>query len=155
MKRIFFSLLMCATITIASAQTNDQAKQFINKGQQAILKAQKEMIRTSDNAEETSLRKAVRYQAVAVKLFNSNKTKEALDFAFKARTQAIGLLEKLNKAAVNYFLPSDEEKGYISTDYSRLSSDESILTDAESDKIDHVNIMDPGKVMELELTVNK
>ncbi|MGZ3929919.1 MAG: hypothetical protein ACXVP0_00750 [Bacteroidia bacterium] len=155
MKRYFLILLAFAGAGLANAQNPDQARQFINKGQQAILKAQKEMLRLSDKSEETSLKKAIRYQAVAVQLYKKNKLKEAMDFEFKSRTQSIGLLEKLNKPASTYFLPSDEEKTFVSSDYSSLASDESSLSDDASDKIDQLNVLDQQKVLELELTVNQ
>jgi hypothetical protein len=155
MKRIFLCLLMLTTISYAYSQSADQVKTFINKGQQAIMKAQKEMLRLSDRSEEISLRKAIRYQAVGVKFYNIGKLKEAADFSFKARTQSIGLLEKYSKISVDYFLLTDEEKGFVSSDYKKLSSDESILTDSESDKIDKLDVLNPQKVREIELTINQ
>ncbi len=154
MKKNLLLAIVLFTISLAKAQTADQAKAFINKSHIAIFKIQKEIISHSSSGLDGSFKKAIRFQAIAVKLYKNNNFKEAAEYSYKSRIQSIELLENLNKSAVTFFSINDEEKTFLPSDYTKLSNASGILSDNEDYKIDQLDILNNQKLYELELNIN-
>ena len=73
MKRNLLIKGLVFAVSFVIAQTGDQAKAFINKSHIAIYKVQKEILSHSSQGLDVSFKKAIRFQAIAVKLYKNNK----------------------------------------------------------------------------------
>ena len=149
-KRVLVILLLIVGTNLIS-QTSDQSRSFINRTHIAIAKVQKEIYRSGKYDFSEDIKKVIKYQVIAIKLFKENKFKEAIAYSYKSRIQSIELCNKLS-IVDNYNLTDDEKiycfNGSFVTNLSMLSTD-------ENRKIEELNILDVAKFLEIELNITK
>lgn len=131
-------IVLAATNSLVS-QTQEQVKIFVNRSMMAVYQVEKEVLKQSLTNIDADLKKAVKYQAIAVKLYKQNKFEDAVGYAYKARVQANALLQSVNQKAVDYFDFNQEEKSYTdATKYINLSTN-NLLSASENKQIDDLN----------------
>ena len=149
----FLGLALFSSQAITS-QTNEQAKGFINKGNTAVYKVQKEIMRTSETASANDFKIVIQLQASAVKSYKSGNLKEAVEYSYNSRMQSIILLENLSKASADYFKLSDEEKSFCPMNPNAKLFSKNNLSDAEKNKISELDVLNTQKLKEIELSIN-
>jgi hypothetical protein len=152
-KTVLIALIIFAICELRS-QTSEQAKAFINKTNIAINKVQKEILGHNAQGLDVTFKKAIRNQAIAIKLYKENKLKEAAEYSYRSRIQSVELLEGLNKASINFFALTDEDKTFIQTDPGKFSSKSEGISESEGYKIDHLDVFNIQKLHEIELSIN-
>jgi len=149
-KRVLVLLLVIVGTNLIS-QTSDQSRSFINRTHIAIAKVQKEIYRSGKYDFSEDIKKAIKYQVIAIKLFKENKLKESISYSYKSRIQCIELCSKLS-IIENYNINDDEKtycfNGEFITNLSPLSTE-------ENRKIEELNILDVSKFLEIELNIIK
>jgi hypothetical protein len=137
-----------------NAQTSEQSRMFFNRTHVAIAKVEKEMYRANDATYGAELKKAVKYQVIALNLWKQNNFKDAVGYSHKARAQCIELCTKMNISEGSYYALNDEEKTYCKpADYASLALKPDLLDPAQTKQIDEVNILDPAKFREIDLNI--
>lgn len=144
--------LLCLLSFSSKSQTIEQAKDFGNRTHIALAKVQKEMYRTGKSDFTADLKKALKYQTIAVKMYSSSDAKNTVAYSYKARAIALELLQTLSPRSVEALTFNEEEKGYCKpADYSNLKLD--LIDDTNLKKIENLNVLDVTKFRELELSL--
>lgn len=150
---LMLSLLLLAGFNLR-AQSSWEARMFFNRTHVAINKVEKEMHFANDRTYEAELKKAMKYQVIALNLWHENKFKDAVGYSYKARTQCIELCTKMSISEGAFYALNDEEKTYCKpADYTNLNMKPALLQPAQIKKIDELNILDPAKFFEIDLYI--
>lgn len=137
-----------------SAQTSWESRMFFNRTQVAINKVEKEMYKANDRTNEAEIKKAMKFQVIALNLWKQDKFKDAVGYSYKARTQCIELCTKMNISEGAFYALNDEEKAYCKpADYTNLNMKSNLLEPAQIKQIDELNILDPAKFFEIDLYI--
>jgi hypothetical protein len=125
-------------------QTQQQAKNFINISMKGVYKTQKDLMTGKVAASvDPDLRKAMKYQFIAVKLYNQNNFKEAVVYAYKTRVIIVEVLTTTDAVVKDKMKVSDEERTYFDPEkVGELKLSPKILNAADSKMIDDTNIND-------------
>ena len=152
MKR-YFNAFICTILLFVtmnlSSQTVTQTTSFINRSHISIAKVQKEIYRSGNSIYTTEIKKAIKYQVIAISLFKQNKFKDALAYSYKARVQCIELCSKLS-INENYNLNDDEKTYFFNGSF---TTDLNQLDVTENKKIEDLDIMNVSKFLEIELSI--
>ncbi|MGZ4036339.1 MAG: hypothetical protein ACXVPQ_00835 [Bacteroidia bacterium] len=153
--RFFCTLILFVCIpALLSSQTADQAKAFITRSQMALFKSQKELLKQSNRNYDAALKKSIKFQLMAVKLFKQNNFKDAVGFSFKSRSQSLEILNNVCKEAVANLGLNSDEKGYCNvSEYNKLEAKSGLLTPAETEKVESMDVTRIQQLNELELGI--
>jgi hypothetical protein len=137
------------------AQTQQQASHFINISLKGVNKTQKDLMRGKVSAaSDPDFRKAMKYQFIAVKLFNQNNFQEAVIYSYKARLFVEEILSPTDPIVKDKMKISDEEKIFFDpAKVGDVKMTPKILNAADSKKLDEVNFLDIEEFRKLELGV--
>jgi len=137
-----------------NAQSSWESRMFFNRTHVAINKVEKEMYFGNNRTYEAELKKAMKFQIIALNLWKQNNFKDAVGYSYKARTQCIEICNKMAISEVTYYALNDEEKTYCKpADYSNLTMKANLLEPAQTKKIDELDILDPAKFFEIDLYI--
>jgi hypothetical protein len=155
-KMTLFVVLVLISGGSLIAQTQLQAKNFINISMKGVYKVQKELMRGTLNMKttEAEFKKCVKYQYIAVKLYNQNKFADAVGYSYKARVLAVEILDPIDKMAKEKMKVTDEEKVFCDpAKYVNLQINPKLLTTEDSKKIDDLNSTDHMEFRKLALGI--
>jgi hypothetical protein len=157
MKKIalLFVLILLSGESIFS-QTQLQAKNFINISMKGVYKVQKELMKGSLNlnTNEAEFKKCVKYQYIAVKLYNQGKYADAVGYSYKSRVLAVEILDPIDKIAREKMKVTDEEKAFCDpAKYINLQITSQLLTSDDAKKIDGLNSTDHQEFRKLPLGI--
>lgn len=137
-----------------NAQTSDQSRLFIGRSHVAIMKVEKEMYKANDNTNAADLKKAVKYQMIAVNLYKQNKLSEAVANSYKSRAICIELCNKMSISEGQFYNLNDDEQTFCTpASYSNLTLHPGKLTASQNKEVDELNVLDFQKFHQLELSV--
>jgi hypothetical protein len=140
--------------TSLSGQNSDQARTFIGRSHVAIMKVEKEMYRAGDNANAAELKKALKYQMIAINLYKQNKLKEAVAYSFKSRSICMEVCNKMGIAEGSHYNLNDEEKTFCNpAPNADLTIQSGLLSKEQTKEIDEVDVLDVQKFHKLELSI--
>jgi hypothetical protein len=138
------------------AQTQQQAKNFINISMKGVYKVQKDIMRQNLNAKttEAEFKKCVKYQYLAVKLYDQNKFADAVGYSYKSRIIAVEILDPIDKIAKEKLKVTDDEKSFCDpAKYINLQISPKLLTTDDAKKIDDLNSSDHMEFRKLPLGI--
>jgi hypothetical protein len=134
------------------AQNKDQGRFFINRTHVGIAKIEKEMYYGNNNTYEADLKKAIKYQLIAVKYLKDNDYANAVAYSFKSRAIVVDICTKMNIAEGQAYNLNDDEKAYCDpSKYTNLKFKADMLSAEQTKTVDELNLLDPAKFHELEL----
>ncbi len=152
-KQTFILCLLLAGSSL-SAQTAWESRMFFNRTHVAISKVEKEMYYAKDAGNSAEIKKAIKYQVIALNLFKQNNFKDAVGYSYKARALCIELCTKMGISEGSFYALNDEEKAYCKPDdYTQLAFKPSLLTPAQTKQIDELDILNPAKFFEIDLYI--
>jgi len=153
-KKFLTIILSLIIFTNLSSQNSEQTRSFVNRTHMAIAKVQKEMLRSGKNNFDAELKKAMKYQVIALRLYKENKLKDAVGYSYKARSQSLELLNTLSKPAVERFDLNEDEKTFCkASDFTSLALKPGLIDAAETKKIEELDVMNIQKFLEIELNI--
>lgn len=153
-KKIITVLIFMLASTILISQTAEQTKSFVNRSMMAVYKVQKEILKQNITTIDAAFKKAVKFQTIAVKLYEQNNFADAIGYAYKSRTQALSLLTTLdNNVVTNLNFNADENSIINPSQYSNLNITPNLLNSTESNKIDNLNSADYVEFRKLKLSI--
>ncbi len=136
-------------------QTQQQAKNFINISMKGVYKVQKDILKGKLPAStDPAFKKTVKYQFIAVKLYNQNKFDEAVVYSYKARVMVVEILNATDPIAKEKMKITDEEKTFF--DPAKVGDTKitpKILNASDSKRIDDLNTTDYEEFRKLELGI--
>jgi hypothetical protein len=116
------------------------------------MKVEKEMYIKNDSSNADEIKKSIGYQMMAINLFKQNKFKESVIFSFKSRSICISLCDKMNISEGKYYALDENEKLFFNSS-SSAAEPKNLLTKSQTDEINRINVMDPYKFQQLELSI--
>jgi len=150
---LILSLFLVIGLNV-SAQTSWESRMFFNRTHVAISKVEKEMHKANDPTYTAEIKKAIKYQVIALNLWHQNKFKDAVGYSYKARAQCIELCTKMSISEGAFYALNDEEKVYCKpADYSSLNMNPGLLQPAQTKQIDDLDILDHAKFFEIDLYI--
>lgn len=153
LKSTIILVLMLAT-TFLFSQTSEQTKSFVNRSMKAVYKVQKEIYKQNITSIDPAFKKAVKFQAIAVKLYQQNNFADAIGYAYKSRAQALALLNTLDANALTNLNFNNEENAICTpSQYGGLNITPGLLTTIETNKIDSLNSADYPEFRKLLLSI--
>jgi hypothetical protein len=151
LKNILLIALLLSGLTFF-AQNKEQGRLFINRTHVGLAKIEKEMYYGNNNTYEADVKKAIKYQLIAVNFFKDNDYANAVAYSYKSRAIVIDICSKMSIAEGNsYNLNTDEKVFCDPSKYTLVKMKTDILSVDLSQKVDELNLLDPAKFHELEL----
>jgi hypothetical protein len=148
---IFLSVLFFTSI---NSQNSEQARFFINRSHIAVAKVQKEMYKSGKKEYDAEIKKAIKYQVIAIQLHKENKFKEAVGYSFKSRSQCMELCNKMGISEGAFYALNDDEKVYCNpNDFTGMNVNPALLNASESQKIEDLDILNVQKFREINLNI--
>src|SRR3954471_342090 len=94
MKNLNLKAALALTVAIllgysVKAQNAEQTRMFFNRNQVALMKVEKEMYYGNNTNHASELKKAMKYQAIALNLNNAGNFQDAVGYAYKSRNLCI------------------------------------------------------------------
>lgn len=134
------------------SQTSLESRMFFNRTHVAIAKVEKEIYNSKDSSYTNDIKKAIKYQVIALNLFGQNNFRDAVGYSYKARVQCIEICNKMNiSEGAFYALNSDETNYCKPSDYINLTSGK--LTPKQAKQIDELDIFNLTKFFEIDLSI--
>jgi hypothetical protein len=134
------------------SQTLEQARSFVNRTHIAIAKVEKEMFKSAKNDFALELKKAMKYQTIAIKMHKDGNASKAVGYSYKARVISLELLNTLSKQSVEALDLNDDEKLFCKpSEYSNLNND--LIDKTTQKKIEDLDVLDVLKFREIELSI--
>lgn len=152
-QKLALSALLLAAFNF-NAQTREQARVFVSKTHVAIAKIEKEMHFSNTNNYDADIKKAIKYQLTAVKLFKENDFFNAVAYSYKSREICIEICSesKMNISERSYYALSDEDKTFCDpSKYSAMKFKTSLISAEANQKVDQLDMLNLQKFHELEL----
>ena len=138
------------------AQNSEQTKMFFNRNQVALMKVEKEMYYANNTTYSAELKKAMKYQAIALNLHNQGNFKDAVGYAYKSRNLCIEICTQMNIAERTFYALNDDEKIYCHpASYNNLVINMGLLQPAQITEIDNLNLMDPANFYNVIMNISK
>jgi hypothetical protein len=137
------------------AQTQQEAKNFINISMKGVYKTQKDLMKGKIPATtDADLRKIMKYQFIAVKLYDQKKYDEAVVYSYKARLLVVEVLSATDPIAKEKMKITDEEKTFFDpAKVGEIKMSPKILNASDSKRIEDVDLMDHQAFRKLELGI--
>ena len=137
-----------------NAQNAEQSRMFFNRTHVAIAKVEKEMYKAGNATYNIEIKKAIKYQVMALNLYKQNNFKDADGYSYKARTQCIELCTNMNISEGAFYALNDDEKVYCKpATYTNLSFNQALLNNNQTKQIDDLDILDIVKFHEIDLNI--
>lgn len=148
------ALLLAGSVFFA--QNQEQSRMFTNRTHVALAKVEKEMYFSNNNTYAADLKKAIKYQMIAINFFKSNDFVNAVAYSYKSRVQCMEICTNMSIAEGQTYALTNEEKVYCDPNkYVNVKMKTDILSADDTKKVDELNLLDPAKFHELKLsTVN-
>jgi len=138
--------------SVLLSQTREQSRVFVSRTHIAIAKIEKEMYYTGQNNFDADVKKAIKYQMIAVKLFKENNFKDAVAYSYKSRVQSMEICSKMNIAEGSTYELNAEEKTFCDpSKYTSMNFNIGLLSSDDSQKVETLDMLNPQKFHELEL----
>lgn len=150
MKYYLWILALIILSSNLSSQTSDQTRSFVNRSHIAIAKVQKEIYRSGKADYSSEIKKSMKYQTIAIKLFKENRLQDAIAYSYKARLQCIDICGKMS-ITENFNIDDDEISYFFSV--KNFVTDSNLLDIDENKKIEELDILDVSKFFEIELNI--
>ena len=145
---LFF--LLCGFVLFS--QTREQSRVFVSKTHIALAKIEKEMYYSKSTTFESELKKAIKFQLMAVKLYKEAKYFEAVGYSLKSRSLSIEICKQMNISEGNWYNLNDEEKAYCDpSKYTNMNYTTDQLSPELSKTVEDLDLLNPQKFHELEL----
>ena len=110
------------------------------------------MYYTGQNNFDADVKKAIKYQMIAVKLFKENNFKDAVAYSYKSRVQSMEICSKMNIAEGSTYELNAEEKTFCDPSmYTSMNFNIGLLSSDDSQKVETLDMLNPQKFHELEL----
>ena len=137
-----------------NAQTAEQARMFFNRSHVAIAKVEKEMYNIGSTTYNAEIKKAIKYQVIALNLYKANNFKDAVGYSYKARTQCIEICTNMSISEGVHYALNDDEKTYCKpATYTNLGFNQSLLNVNQIKQIDDLDILDIVKFHQIDLNI--
>ncbi|MBK9284880.1 MAG: hypothetical protein IPM51_11275 [Sphingobacteriaceae bacterium] len=149
-KALIIAFLFCGFIALS--QTREQARTFVSRSHIALAKIEKEMYYSKNTQFESQLKKAIKYQLTAVKLYKENKYSDAVGYSYKSRSLSMEICKDMNISEGTWYNLNDEEKVYCDpAKYVSGDFNFNILNADQIKLIDELDLLNPQKFHEIEL----
>ena len=110
----------------------------------------------NNNTYAADLKKAIKYQLIAIKFFKDNDFANAVAYSYKSRVQCIEICTQMSINEGQTYNLTNDEKAYCDPNkYTNVKMKTDILSAEDTKKVDELNLLDPAKFHELELSYSK
>lgn len=138
------------------AQTSEQTHMFFNRNQVVLMKVEKEMYYANNTNYSAELKKAMKYQAIALNLHNQGNFKDAVGYAYKSRNLCIEVCNLMNIDERIHYGLNDAEKIYcIPASYNNLVVNMGLIKPAQITEIDNLDLMQPTDFYNVTMNITK
>lgn len=112
------------------------------------------MYKTNNATPTEELKRGMKFQTIALKMHQEGNFEMAVGYSYKARDISLNILRTLSPTSVEGLSTDDSEKTICKPDsYKGLNTNS--IDIAKAEQIDTLNVMDPMKFREVELSVKQ
>lgn len=154
-KKTILAIFLFFSAGAVFSQSAIQAHDFINRSHVSVAKVEKEMFKANDNTNGPELKNAIKYQLIAVKLYQEKNYKDAVGYSYKARTICMELCTKMNISEGAWYALNDSEKVYCKPELYTNLHNVNLLSPEETNKVDNLDVLDVQKFHAFELGIYK
>ena len=136
------------------SQNREQCRVFVSKTHVALAKIEKEMYYSNTNNYDADIKKAIKYQLTAVKLFKENDFFNAVAYSYMSREICMDICSesKMNISERSYYQLTEEDKAFcVPSKYAGINFKTSLISAEDNQKVDQLDMLNPQKFHELEL----